>query len=73
MKVRMNRKFGPTRRTFMKTTAATILAAGTGRNTMGAEQASQMPPSDRLRIATIGMGGMGFGDTRTAQIGRAHV
>lgn len=64
MKMRMNRKFGSTRRTFMKTAAATVLTAGTVRNTLSST--SQVPPSDRIGIATIGMGGMGFGDTRTA-------
>jgi predicted dehydrogenase len=49
-----------TRRHFLKTGPAVLAAAGLA----GAEQA--VSPNDRIRIATIGFGGMGMGDTKYA-------
>ncbi len=54
------------RRQFMKAGAAAgiIPGAASGRGT--AQGKASVPPSDRIRIATIGHGGMGAGDTRFA-------
>src|SRR4051812_20148451 len=49
-----------TRRHFLQTGPAMLTAAGLA----GADQ--NVPPSDRIRIATIGFGGMGMGDTKYA-------
>jgi len=49
-----------TRRHFLQTGPAMLTAAGLA----GADQ--NVPPSDRIRIATIGFGGMGMGDTEYA-------
>lgn len=50
----------PTRRHFLQTGPAILAAAGFA----GAGQS--FSPNDRIRIATIGFGGMGMGDTRYA-------
>ena len=50
----------PTRRHFLQTGPALLAAAGLAR----ADQ--NVSPNDRIRIATIGFGGMGMGDTRYA-------
>jgi len=49
-----------TRRHFLQTAPAMLTAAGLA----GADQS--VSPSDRIRIATIGFGGMGMGDTKYA-------
>ena len=49
-----------TRRQFLQAGPAMLTAAGLA----GADQTP--PPSDRIRIATIGFGGMGMGDTKYA-------
>ena len=64
------------RRTFMKLAAGTTIAAGGSKvfllspaqaQTSGpSEKATSVPPSDRIQVATIGLGGMGNTDTRTA-------
>ena len=62
------------RRDFLKYTAFSVLAAGIGPPVLGTARTEAaglsnkavVPPSDEIRIATIGTGGMGFGDTRTA-------
>jgi predicted dehydrogenase len=48
-----------TRRHFLQSTS-TLLAAG------ASAQQSQVSPNDRIRMATIGFGGMGMGDTHYA-------
>src|SRR5262245_52998414 len=65
-----------TRRKFIETATAGALAAGTFVRARGAaktfiletepEIRQQVSPNDRIRIALIGAGGMGFGDTETA-------
>ncbi|HUK18589.1 MAG TPA: Gfo/Idh/MocA family oxidoreductase [Bryobacteraceae bacterium] len=50
----------PTRRHFLQTGPALLAAAGLA----GADQ--NVSPNNRIRIATIGFGGMGMGDTRYA-------
>ena len=47
-----------TRRQFLQTGPAMLTAAGLA----GADQS--VSPNDRIRIATIGFGGMGMGDTK---------
>jgi predicted dehydrogenase len=49
----------PTRRHFLKTGSTALAAAGFA-------AAQEIPPNSRIRIATIGFGGMGMGDTRYA-------
>ncbi len=52
-----------TRRHFLKTTAAASLAAS---GLASAQEGSKVPASDRIGFATIGLGGMGTGDTESA-------
>jgi predicted dehydrogenase len=54
------------RRDFLKLAAGTTLAGRLAPSALAAPPRSSVAPSDTIRIATIGMGGMGFGDTRTA-------
>jgi predicted dehydrogenase len=63
------------RRNFIKLTAATTLVAGSTKAVSGArniypiqtnETKKTISPNDKIRIATIGIGGMGHGDTQTA-------
>jgi predicted dehydrogenase len=54
-----------TRRDFLKGAAGTTLAASLASPTRAAQE-QPVAPSDTIGVATIGMGGMGFGDTRTA-------
>jgi predicted dehydrogenase len=63
------------RRDFLKTAATSTVAAGaapavvfgTDRSAASSYRpARPIAPNDTIQIATIGMGGMGFGDTRTA-------
>jgi predicted dehydrogenase len=51
-----------TRRHFLQAAAA----AGMAVERASAGQAAQVSPNDKIRFATIGIGGMGSGDTRTA-------
>lgn len=51
------------RRDFLKLSAATAAALAARDEVFAARQ---VPPSDRIRLATIGIGGMGLGDTDTA-------
>ncbi|HSB15113.1 MAG TPA: Gfo/Idh/MocA family oxidoreductase [Bryobacteraceae bacterium] len=51
-----------TRRQFLQGAAA----AGVAVERAAAGQADQVSPNDKIRFATIGIGGMGSGDTRTA-------
>ena len=63
-----------TRREFLRIATSSTLAAGTATSIITSKThalARKAPlksisPNDNIRIATIGMGGMGFGDTRTA-------
>lgn len=58
------------RRDFIRLAAGSTLAGSLAPPVAAAVESETatrpVPPSDRIRIATIGMGGMGFGDTRTA-------
>jgi predicted dehydrogenase len=54
------------RRDFLKLAAGSTLASGLAPSALAAPEPGPVAPSDAIRIATIGMGGMGFGDTRTA-------
>jgi predicted dehydrogenase len=51
-----------TRRHFLQATAAGLAAS----QAAGGQQPVKVAPSDKIRFATIGVGGMGFGDTRYA-------
>ena len=67
---------GTSRRNFIKLATATTLVAGASRDLLGSigthlleprEQQPQTPsPNDRIRIATIGVGGQGMSDTNAA-------
>ena len=54
------------RRDFLKLAAGSTLASGLAPSAFASSEQAAVAPSDAIRIATIGMGGMGFGDTRTA-------
>ncbi len=57
------------RRQFIRLTAGSTLAGALAPSMAAAGRRPEEKPvsaNDRIRIATIGMGGMGFGDTRTA-------
>ncbi len=53
------------RRSFLGTAAGSLAAAQLG-STLGAVPARAFGPNDRVRIATVGMGIIGFIDTKTA-------
>ena len=55
----------PTRRQFLTLAGATTLLARTS-PALAAQEAQPVAPSDRIRIALLGAGGMGQGDTATA-------
>src|SRR5450432_735509 len=67
---------GTSRRTFIKLATATTLAAGASRDVFGSigthliepreRQTPTSSPNDRIRIATIGVGGQGTADTNAA-------
>jgi len=67
---------GTSRRTFIKLATATTLAAGASRDVFGSigthliepreRQTPTASPNDRIRIATIGVGGQGTSDTNAA-------
>jgi predicted dehydrogenase len=54
------------RRDFLKVAAGSTLAGTLAPSVLAAQGGGSAAPGDAIRIATIGMGGMGFGDTRTA-------
>ncbi len=54
------------RRDFIRLAAGSTLAGSLAPAALEAGGSAPVAPSDAIRIATIGMGGMGFGDTRTA-------
>ena len=59
----------PTRREFLKTAGAGVTAAATATTILRAQTAGEkqeVPPADRIQIATIGFGIQGIGDTRSA-------
>ena len=55
----------PTRRQFLKLAGATTML-GHSATTLAAQDAKPVAPSDRVRVALLGAGGMGQGDTKTA-------
>lgn len=67
---------GTSRRTFIKLATATTLVAGASRDAFGSaanyliepreQQTPPTSPNDRIRIATIGVGGQGTSDTNAA-------
>jgi hypothetical protein len=54
------------RRDFLKLAAGSTLVGSLAPSALAAAEGSPAAPGDTIRIATIGMGGMGFGDTPTA-------
>jgi len=66
----MNQEQNPSRRDFLKLAAAGAIVAGSApiifRSLGGSTAAEAASPADEVRFATIGTGGMGFGDTRAA-------
>ena len=59
----------PTRREFLKTAGAGVTAAATSTTILRAQTAGEkqeVPPADRIQIATVGFGIHGIGDTRSA-------
>jgi predicted dehydrogenase len=55
----------PTRRQFLKLAGATTVL-GPSAAALAAQDAKPVAPSDRIRVALLGAGGMGQGDTKTA-------
>ncbi len=55
----------PSRRQFLKLAGATTLLARTAETAL-AQDETPVAPSDRIRVALLGGGGMGQGDTQTA-------
>ena len=72
----MNDSKGTSRRTFIKLASASTLVAGATRDVFGSagthliepreQQTQTTSPNDRIRIATIGIGGQGTADTNAA-------
>src|SRR6266480_752005 len=72
----MEDRKGTSRRNFIKLATATTLVAGASRDVLGSmgthliepreQQAQPASPNDRIRIATIGVGGQGMSDTNAA-------
>jgi predicted dehydrogenase len=56
----------PTRRQFLQLAGATTVLARTAGSALAQEAAKPVSPNDRIRIALLGAGGMGQGDTETA-------
>jgi predicted dehydrogenase len=57
---------GATRRDFLKMAGAATVLARSADAAFGEDPARPVSPSDRIRIATLGIGSMGVGDTETA-------
>jgi predicted dehydrogenase len=57
---------GASRRDFLKAAGAATVLARTGEAAFASEETKPVSPGDRIRIATLGIGGMGVGDTETA-------
>ena len=55
----------PTRRQFLKLAGATTML-GHSATALAAQEHKPVAPSDRIRVALLGAGGMGQGDTKTA-------
>ena len=55
----------PTRRQFLKLAGVTTVL-GPSAAALAAQDAKPVAPSDRIRVALLGAGGMGQGDTKTA-------
>ncbi|HEX8092013.1 MAG TPA: Gfo/Idh/MocA family oxidoreductase, partial [Blastocatellia bacterium] len=66
----MNSSEKTSRREFMKLAAATTIITGASKTILGSghnqEQAQKISPNEKIRLATIGIGGQGTGDTTTA-------
>lgn len=56
----------PTRRQFLQLAGATTVLARAAGTALAGEPAKPVSPNDRIRIALLGAGGMGQGDTETA-------
>jgi predicted dehydrogenase len=56
----------PTRRQFLALAGATTVLARTAEEAFAQEPAKPVSPNDRIRLALLGAGGMGQGDTETA-------
>jgi predicted dehydrogenase len=56
----------PTRRQFLALAGATTVLARTAGSAFAQEPAKPVSPNDRIRLALLGAGGMGQGDTETA-------
>jgi len=56
----------PTRRQFLALAGATTVLARTAESALAQEPTKPVSPNDRIRIALLGAGGMGQGDTETA-------
>ena len=54
------------RRHFLKTATATTMLASSAAAVLAAVQGEKLSANDRIRLATIGSGGQGTGDTQTA-------
>ena len=54
------------RRDFLRVAAGSTLVSTLAPSALSAAETQSVSPNDVIRLATIGMGGMGFGDTRTA-------
>jgi predicted dehydrogenase len=62
----MDSRKGATRRDFLKVAGATTVLARTAGRAYADQETKPASPNDRIRIATLGIGGMGVGDTETA-------
>ncbi len=57
---------GASRREFLRAAGAATVLARTAEGAFASEETKPVSPNDRIRIATLGIGGMGVGDTETA-------
>ena len=62
----MSRSAKPTRRQFLQLAGATTVLARAAEEAFAQEPAKPVSPNDRIRLALLGAGGMGQGDTETA-------
>jgi predicted dehydrogenase len=66
----MKRSDKTSRREFIKLATATTIITGTSKTVLGSasnqEQARAAAPGEKIRLATIGVGGQGMGDTQVA-------